>query len=214
MRKWPRKQILGIYSRIPIQSTQKLVQSSLISSGCIFYSATALLRYLLISKQVPNISQPLFFLFATSMCSLIKVPAHLHGTLRLLYDKNIHIQIKALPLPCLLPWHTPLPTTPDFPKSLYFPKAKFLLSIDSLRPHGLQPTMLLHPRDSPGKNTGVGCHFLLQEIFPTQGSNPGLPHCRQTLHHLSHQGSSKMQLTKLGVQMVDGRRVVTCEGRG
>ena len=36
---------------------------------------------------------------------------------------------------------------------------------------------------------GVGCHFLLQEIFLTQGLNPGLPHCRQTLYHLSHQGS-------------------------
>ena len=32
----------------------------------------------------------------------------------------------------------------------------------------------------------MGCHCLLQEIFPTQGSNPGLPHCRQTLYHLSH----------------------------
>ena len=41
----------------------------------------------------------------------------------------------------------------------------------------------------PAKNTGVGCHFLLQGIFPTQGSNPGLLHCRQTLYHLSHQGS-------------------------
>ena len=40
-----------------------------------------------------------------------------------------------------------------------------------------------------GKNTGVGCHFLLQEIFPTQGLNLGLPHCRQMLYHLSHQGS-------------------------
>ena len=39
------------------------------------------------------------------------------------------------------------------------------------------------------KNTGVGCHFLLQGIFPTQGSNPGLPHCRQILYHLSHEGS-------------------------
>ena len=39
------------------------------------------------------------------------------------------------------------------------------------------------------QDTGVGCHFLLQEIFPTQGLNPGLPHCRQTLYHLSHQGS-------------------------
>ena len=44
--------------------------------------------------------------------------------------------------------------------------------------------------DSPGKNTGVGCHALLQGIFPiTQGPNPGLLHCRQALYHLSHQGS-------------------------
>ena len=43
--------------------------------------------------------------------------------------------------------------------------------------------------DSPGKNTWVGCLALLQGIFPTQRSNPGLPHCRQTHYHLSHQGS-------------------------
>ena len=43
--------------------------------------------------------------------------------------------------------------------------------------------------DSPGKNTGVGCHALLQGIFPTQGSKPVLPHCRKILYHLSHQGS-------------------------
>ena len=44
--------------------------------------------------------------------------------------------------------------------------------------------------DSPGKNTGVGCHALLQGIFPTQGLNPGLlPHCRRIPHPLSHQGS-------------------------
>ena len=47
----------------------------------------------------------------------------------------------------------------------------------------------VRPWDFPGKNTGVGCHFLLQEIFPTQGLNPGLPHRRQMLYHLSHQGS-------------------------
>ena len=47
--------------------------------------------------------------------------------------------------------------------------------------------------DSPGKNTGVGCHALLQGIFPTQGSNPGLPHCRQILYHLSHQEDAKSQ---------------------
>ena len=43
--------------------------------------------------------------------------------------------------------------------------------------------------DSPGKNTGVGCHALLQGIFPTQGLNLGLPHCWWILYHLSHQGS-------------------------
>ena len=43
--------------------------------------------------------------------------------------------------------------------------------------------------DSPGKNTGVGCHALLQGIFSTQESNPGLPYCRQILYCLSHQGS-------------------------
>ena len=45
---------------------------------------------------------------------------------------------------------------------------------DSLRPHGLQPARLLCPWDFPSKNTGVGCHFLLQGIFLTQGSNPPL----------------------------------------
>ena len=46
--------------------------------------------------------------------------------------------------------------------------------------------------DSPGKKTGVGCHALLQGIFLNQGSNPGLPHCRQTLYYLSHQGSPRI----------------------
>ena len=48
---------------------------------------------------------------------------------------------------------------------------------------------LLCPWDSPGKNTGMGCHFLLQGIFPTQESDPGLLHCRQILHQLSYEGS-------------------------
>ena len=43
--------------------------------------------------------------------------------------------------------------------------------------------------NSPGQNTGVGSPSLLQEIFPTQGSNPGLLHCRQILYYLSHKGS-------------------------
>ena len=48
------------------------------------------------------------------------------------------------------------------------------LSCDSLWLHALQPARLLCPRDSPGKNTGMSCHALLQGIFPTQGSNPSL----------------------------------------
>ena len=48
--------------------------------------------------------------------------------------------------------------------SLSLPAAKSLQSCRTLRPHGLQPTRLLHPWDSPGKNAGVSCHFLLQTL--------------------------------------------------
>ena len=58
--------------------------------------------------------------------------------------------------------------------------------VDSLRPHGLYT-----PWNS-GQNTGVGSRSLLQGIFPAQGSNLGLWHCRQTLYHLSHQGGPKI----------------------
>ena len=48
---------------------------------------------------------------------------------------------------------------------------------------------LIEITNSPGQNTGVGRLSLLQGIFPIQGLNPGLPHCRQILYQLSHQGS-------------------------
>ena len=44
---------------------------------------------------------------------------------------------------------------------------------------------------SSGNNTRVGCHALLEGIFPTRGSSPGLPHCRQILYQLNHQGSPR-----------------------
>ena len=68
-------------------------------------------------------------------------------------------------------------------------KVKVLVarSCPTLWPHGLKPASLLCPWDSPGKNNGAGCHFLLQGIFLTQESNPGLLHCRQILYHLSYQ---------------------------
>ena len=85
---------------------------------------------------------------------------------------------------------------------------------DSLRPHGLQHTRLLCPKltpekwkslscvpvcnpmdyspwNSPGQNTGVGSLSLLQGIFPIQGSNPGLLHCRWILYQMSHKGSPR-----------------------
>ena len=48
--------------------------------------------------------------------------------------------------------------------------------------------------NTPGQNTGVGSRSLLQGIFPTQGSNPGLPHCRQILYQLRFQGSPNLIL--------------------
>ena len=60
----------------------------------------------------------------------------------------------------------------------------------TLRPCGLKPTRLRRPWDFPGKSTGVGCHFLLQGIFLTQGSNPGPLHYRQTLLPSEQPGKS------------------------
>ena len=60
---------------------------------------------------------------------------------------------------------------------------------DSLQPHELQPARLLCPWGSPGKNTGVGSHSLLQGIFLTQGSNPCLLHWQEDSLPLSHLGS-------------------------
>ena len=59
--------------------------------------------------------------------------------------------------------------------------------------------------DSPGKNTGVGCHALLQGIFPTQGLNPGLPHCRRILYCLEPPG-------KMSVSEVKFRGFPGCTG--
>ena len=58
---------------------------------------------------------------------------------------------------------------------------------NSLQLHGLNS-----PWNSPGQNTGVGSLSILQRIFPTQGSNPGLLHCRWILYQLSHKGSPRI----------------------
>ena len=100
---------------------------------------------------------------------------------------------------------------------------------DSLRPHVLQSTRFLCPWNSPGKNTRVGSHCLLQGIFPTQGSNPSHLSYRQILYWLSHQGSQirRLGLTyKTATQKINDQPgptyrtgsyiqcfVVTCKGR-
>ena len=61
----------------------------------------------------------------------------------------------------------------------------------SVRSNSLWPHGLYSPWNSPGQNTRVGSLSLLQEMVPTQGLKPGVPHCRQTLYQLSHQGSPR-----------------------
>ena len=65
--------------------------------------------------------------------------------------------------------------------------------------------MLLHLPGFPGKNTGVGCHFLLQEILPTQGLNLCLPHYRQMLYCLSHQGSELLKAVQFSSVQLGSR---------
>ena len=71
--------------------------------------------------------------------------------------------------------------------------AQSLWSHPTLQPCGRQPTWLLRPWDSPGKNTGVGCHALLQGNFLTQGSNPHLQflHCRQIFYRRATEEACK-----------------------
>ena len=64
--------------------------------------------------------------------------------------------------------------------------------LDSLRPNGLWPAKLLCLWIYPNKNIGISCLFLLPGIFPTQGSNPGLPHYRRILYQMSHKGSPRI----------------------
>ena len=74
--------------------------------------------------------------------------------------------------------------------TLHLQLSKVKATSDSMQPH-----VLYSPWNSPGQNTGVGSRSLLQRIFPIQGLNPSLPHCRQILYQLSHQGSPWLSLT-------------------
>ena len=66
------------------------------------------------------------------------------------------------------------------------------LCLAPCQPMNLSPPGSTVHGDSPSKHTGMGCHTLLQGIFPTQGSDPGLPHCKWILYYPSHQGSPRI----------------------
>ena len=90
----------------------------------------------------------------------------------------------------LLPWQVySLPPVPPGKLTVKGENVSHSVVSDSLQPHGLKPPRLVCLWDSPGRNTGMGCYFLLQGIFLTQGSNLGLLPCRQILYRLNHQGS-------------------------
>ena len=77
----------------------------------------------------------------------------------------------------------------DYLQSVLCVCAQMFSHGSSLGPDGLWPARLLCPWDFPGKNTGVGCHFLLQGTFPTQGSNLHLLHWQMDSLPLRHLGS-------------------------
>ena len=142
------------------------------------------------------------------------MPTHISSQPRLPQKASRGKGVKLASFPCLLPAQTPphpgqdqactsqacsitLPTVVSPSLGLialtHFSRmleekvvkgAKVKVVSDSLQSHGLYS-----PGNSPGQNTGVGSRSLLQGIFPTQGSNPGLQHCRQILYQLSHKGS-------------------------
>ena len=81
---------------------------------------------------------------------------------------------------------------------------------DSARPHRWQPNRLLCPWDSPGKNSGMGCHFLLPRIFPTQGESPCLWHRWVDFLPLCHQRDDQVIRQKLQlVKFAKGTLVFT-----
>ena len=104
------------------------------------------------------------------VCTLCKLVVYFHS-LYVSVQISQHYLLKGLPF---ILWSFVLDWVSEWSHSVVF---------DSVTPWTVA-TRLLHPWNFPGKNTEVGCHFLLQGIFPTQGSNPILPH-----YCLSHQGS-------------------------
>ena len=117
----------------------------------------------------------------------------------------------------------PCPVEMVFGYSFYNWSVSCSVKSNCLWPHGLWSwfvtrfvtwswfvTSLLCLWNSPGKNTGVGSHVLLQGIFLTQGSNPGLPHCRHILYHPRHQGNPSITELSSKKWYIGDRLTVKC----
>ena len=119
-----------------------------------------------------------------------------------------HPRVWGLLFLCTLPQPTSLPepaTEPAGAPGRVCQSVRPLVMTDSVF-HRLQPTRLLCPWKSPGKNTGAGCHAFPRGVLPTQGLNPGLLHFRQILYHLSHQGPHTRQRPALNPQFSELER--------
>ena len=110
------------------------------------------------------------------------------------YSLGMHAGDFSVPLPTTVPWLNFVSFIASISSHFQFSRScpnlwkwkwkSCSVVSDSLPPHGLYS-----PWNSPGQNTRVGSLSLLQGIVPTQGSNPGLPHCGHILYQLSHKGS-------------------------
>ena len=111
--------------------------------------------------------------------------------------KGLACAVWCFPGPCLYSWSTSYVKGPPLlvlrSKMIYVMLCLVAWSCPTLcDPMDRSPSGSSVHGDSPGKNTGVGCHALLRGIFPNQGLKPGLPPCRWILYHLRHQGSPRV----------------------
>ena len=104
------------------------------------------------------------------------------------FCRNPHTSNRWIAVAECLPWKSRALTVLFL---VVVPVVQLLSRVQLLRPQGLRPARLLCSQDFPGKSAGVGCHFLLQAIFPIQGSNPGLLHWQVDSLPLSPQRSPK-----------------------
>ena len=125
-----------------------------------------------------------FMTTETSISPSLPLPPDPHGSFYFSRSRAQRTQVHPGRQACHTPQGSTLPQRPSCITTCPSVSESCSVVSDSLQPHGLYS-----PWNSPRQNTGGGSLSLLQAIFPTQGSNSGLLHCRRILYQLSHQGS-------------------------